>query len=291
LGGGTMAGIELLQQAAGNGNVAEMRRLVANGRNVNERDADGDTALHVAAVYGHVEAMRVLVVELGADKDAKDAAGGTPLHFAAFKGQVEAIKALEQLGADKEAKNAAGGTPLHFAALNGQVEAIKALEQLGAQIYAQDADGETPLKLSIQYGHHQAAQVLRELERTARARKVAAEQAERTAAGRGSVETTAAASQAGACAACGSSSIPTDAAFKTCARCKAVQYCSKDCQRTHWPVHKASCAAATAAGEAAERNAAELIEEEEHERAECRLRAEHAAAQKEVHGVPPLSPA
>ena len=71
-----MAGM-VLHKAAGKGDVAEMRRLAANGGNVNERDADGDSALHIAAGFGHVEAMRVLVVELGADKDAKDAAGST----------------------------------------------------------------------------------------------------------------------------------------------------------------------------------------------------------------------
>ena len=169
-----MARMTLLQQAAQRGNVAEIRRLVANGRNVNERDANGVAALHVAAANGSVEAMRVLVVELGADKDAK---------------------------------NDAGSTAMHVAAVYGQVEAIKALEQLGAQLDAQAANEDTPLKISIRAGHHQAAQVLRELERTARART----EAERTAAGRGSAETTAAASQAGACAACGSNSGASDA--------------------------------------------------------------------------------
>jgi hypothetical protein len=45
-----------------------------------------------------------------------------------------------------------------------------------------------------------------------------------------------------ACAACGVGSSPSGARFKKCARCKAVRYCSKGCQSTHWPVHKASCA-------------------------------------------------
>jgi ankyrin repeat protein len=236
-----------LQQATQNGDVAEMRRLVANGRDVNERDADGLAALHVAAVNGDVEVIRVLVVELGADKDAKDAAGQAALHYAAATGHVEAIKALVQLGVNKDAKNANGET-LYIAAFNGHVEAIKALEQLGAQIDAQAADGQTPLDVSIGEGHHQAAQVLRELERTARTRKEAAGQADRTAAGRGSVEATAAASQAGACAACGSSSGASDAPLKICSRCQSVKYCSALCQRTHWPAHKVSCAAAVAAG-------------------------------------------
>jgi hypothetical protein len=119
------------------------------------------------------------------------------------------------------------------------------LAELGADIGAVMDGGETPLQVSIRFGQHQVARVLRELERTARARKEAAEQAARTAAGRGTVEATAAASQADACAACGSSSSSSGDPLKTCGRCKAVKYCSALCQRTHWPVHKASCAEAT----------------------------------------------
>ena len=92
--------------------------MVATGVNVDERDANGATALYCAALYscnGHVEVMRALV-ELSADKEAKGAHGGTPLHAAAAVGHVEAIKLLVQLGVDKEAKDADGDTPLHYAA-------------------------------------------------------------------------------------------------------------------------------------------------------------------------------
>jgi ankyrin repeat protein len=47
------AGIQL-HDAAKNGDVAEVRRLVASGVKVDERDADGWTALHLAAQQGHV---------------------------------------------------------------------------------------------------------------------------------------------------------------------------------------------------------------------------------------------
>ncbi len=41
------------------------------------------------------------------------------------------------------------------------------------------------------------------------------------------------------CAQCGGS-LPT---IKRCGKCKAIRYCSADCQRIHWPFHKADCVA------------------------------------------------
>jgi sulfatase maturation enzyme AslB (radical SAM superfamily) len=32
------------------------------------------------------------------------------------------------------------------------------------------------------------------------------------------------------------------ATLKRCTECKAVRYCSKGCQRNHWPSHKSLCA-------------------------------------------------
>jgi hypothetical protein len=130
-----------LYEAAGSGDVTEVRRLVAAGADVNKQDEDGMRPLHVAATTGHVETVKTLV-ELGADKNAQDAFGLTPLHCAALKGHVETVKVLAQLGA-----------------------------YLGVQ----NARGETPLESSVRLGLHQVAQVLRELERTAtRAQKAAA---------------------------------------------------------------------------------------------------------------------
>jgi hypothetical protein len=54
------------------------------------------------------------------------------------------------------------------------------------------------------------------------------------------------------CAHCGAVKLHV-AQFKRCSACKAVVFCSKDCQLANWPAHKAACKAArkAAAGAAA----------------------------------------
>ena len=65
-----------------------------------------------------------------------------------------------------------------------------------------------------------------------------------------------------ACANCGKAE-EDDNKLKTCTSCKMVKYCSRDCQRSHWPKHKKAC----------KKRAAELFDEElfkdTEEREEC----------------------
>jgi ankyrin repeat protein len=152
-----------LHLAAASGDVVEMRRLVAAGVNVDVLDEHGATALHYAAVFGRLEAIRVLVVALGANNEAKCAVGKTPLHVVAQQGLVEAITVLVQLGANKEAKDVNGGTPLHQAVYHGHAEAVKLLVQLGANKDAKTAHGETPLHIASRTGHAKAIKALMQL--------------------------------------------------------------------------------------------------------------------------------
>ena len=64
-----IAAYEGLHRAAEAGDVGEIRRLVAAGSDVDERDPRGRTPAHVAAFASHDDALRALA-EAGADMNA-----------------------------------------------------------------------------------------------------------------------------------------------------------------------------------------------------------------------------
>ena len=86
--------------AARHGDIESARALLAAGADVNDRAADGNSALVVAAMSGHENLARFLVAR-GADPDAAGA-GYTPLHAAVLRSQPGLLRALLAAGADPD---------------------------------------------------------------------------------------------------------------------------------------------------------------------------------------------
>jgi ankyrin repeat protein len=92
----------------------------------NSRNCVGETPLHVAAVWGDVDAIELLM-GAGADVNARGEFGHTPLHEASAQNKLEAVRVLMAWGADLVIKNDWGQTPREAAALAGNSEIEKEL--------------------------------------------------------------------------------------------------------------------------------------------------------------------
>lgn len=100
------------------------------GVDMNMRDREGRTALHIAAANNDDEAICRLV-ELGAKRKLKDRKGQTALHAAAAAGNTMAVEMLLQLAADVNGTDKAGWTAVSHAEFNNHFELADRLVELG----------------------------------------------------------------------------------------------------------------------------------------------------------------
>uniref|UniRef100_A0A914GWG7 Protein kinase domain-containing protein n=1 Tax=Globodera rostochiensis TaxID=31243 RepID=A0A914GWG7_GLORO len=107
-----------LHLAAMSGNVEVLRVLVAHGANLQAQDFVRYTALHCATYFGHVQVVRELL-EAGADPNASGGVHDRPIHIAAGKANPAMLKAFLEAGADPTLPDDEGNTALHFAAKTG----------------------------------------------------------------------------------------------------------------------------------------------------------------------------
>ena len=103
------SGFPPLHQAAGDGDVAAVKRLIDGGADVNAQLKDGFAPLHVAAGAGHI-GIAVALIKAGADINIKAKNGLVPLHVAAVYGQTDVAIVLAKAGADINAKENDGET-------------------------------------------------------------------------------------------------------------------------------------------------------------------------------------
>lgn len=121
---------------------------------------EGETALHIAARAGDIEAARK-AFEKGASTGVYDIRGQTPLARAAGNGDADMVHFLLARGAEKEIDHAGSdGAALGLAAQGGHLEAMGLLLAAGANIDAPDDDGNTPLMQAVFAGQFAAAHFL-----------------------------------------------------------------------------------------------------------------------------------
>ncbi|EAY14725.1 ankyrin repeat protein, putative [Trichomonas vaginalis G3] len=118
--------------------------FLSHGANINEKDKNGKTALHIAAWRDNKETAEVLISH-GANINGKDKDGKTALHIAARNNYTETAEVLILHGANINEKDKDGKTALHIAARNNYTETAEVLISHGANINEKDIDGKTAL--------------------------------------------------------------------------------------------------------------------------------------------------
>ena len=150
-------------EAAAVGDTARVRELTdTDPALINAYAADGFYPLGLAAYFGHLDTVRLLL-ERGADvgQVARNPMQVQALH-AALAGRHEVIaRLLVEHGADVNAKQHGGYTPLHEAAQHGDLPLVELLLAHGADTSARLESGQTPAEIAAEHGHTQVAERLR----------------------------------------------------------------------------------------------------------------------------------
>ena len=93
-------------------------------------DANGNSALSMAAFSGHEPVARLLL-EAGADKHLARDDGLTALMLASENGHLEVVRLLLETGADKDLATNDGCTALPVASANGHLAVVRLLLETG----------------------------------------------------------------------------------------------------------------------------------------------------------------
>ncbi|MCX6928749.1 MAG: ankyrin repeat domain-containing protein [Verrucomicrobia bacterium] len=138
----------------------EIVRLLLNSRaDVNARGLREETPLHMAMYDGHREVVELLLAKQ-ANVNAQNSAGETPLHVAERKGYRDLVEMLLNHHAEVNVKDQQEGTPLHAAAAGGHKEVVELLLSQNADPLAQDKSGRTPKAVALEKEHGEVAELL-----------------------------------------------------------------------------------------------------------------------------------
>lgn len=146
--------------AAIKGDIEEIKQLLVTGLNIESRNQNGKTALHLACENGHLDVVKELI-KMGAQIECTVILFGesiniTPALLAASRGHLELLKYLSELGVVLYEPDGYMGyfSVMHGATASGNLEMVKFLhEEKQIPINDRDSMGVTPLDMATEKGH------------------------------------------------------------------------------------------------------------------------------------------
>ena len=140
---------EVLALATKENFVQIVKLLVAAGVDLDYQDDQGETALHVAAGFGHVDCAKTLLDgsnnQKASTEKAENSFGWTPLFIACVDGQIGIVELLASAGADLERLDVSGWTAKEHAALRGHMDIANVLAGVTALPLCSDYSDSTSL--------------------------------------------------------------------------------------------------------------------------------------------------
>jgi len=133
------------------GHTARVRDLIAQGANVEARDAEGRSPLAIALSTGNADIAQALL-DGDADANARGVGETFFLHFAAQERRPDLVRLLVQHGANAAATDDSGATAMHVACRTGDTAVVREmLRARGAaeSFVARDNLGQAPIHLAL----------------------------------------------------------------------------------------------------------------------------------------------
>ncbi|GMG09336.1 ankyrin repeat-containing domain protein [Aspergillus flavus] len=142
-----------LHHAAANGNASTVRELLEQELNVNARDCDGQTPLHLAARNGHQEVVKVPISQHDVDLNAWEPSHHTPLMCAVMSGATEVVGLLlGTKGVEVDTTSHTQRPLLQLAIEGGHIDTIQRLLQDSRLDISSNWGCNSPLLASIWAG-------------------------------------------------------------------------------------------------------------------------------------------
>ena len=120
----------------------------------------GSTYLHIASSANLVGLANMLLTRHRLNVDGRDDQGGTPLHVAADLGKERMVELLLRGGADVNARGVSHGNALQLAVVNGHITVTELLLKNGADVNAQSGYYSTALQAAANRGHIKLVELL-----------------------------------------------------------------------------------------------------------------------------------
>lgn len=131
-------------EALNNGDFEKAIELINKGSDVNVKDSDGNTPLHLAVKMKLLNIIDLLISH-GANIDEKNKYGLTPIHMASG---LKIAEFLITKGANVNAVDGSGNTALHINAQKGSRQIVELLLKNGAKTDIKNEFGEIPADLA-----------------------------------------------------------------------------------------------------------------------------------------------